>query len=250
MKFSVMEWSSRPQQDAPADYYRRLREIGMEAVELPALESAAAVRQAGMAALNIAAPGRPDGLCNRSYHDRLIPQIKKQIEDAQARGIQQVIVFSGDAQGVDEDEGLRNCVAGLKPCVALAEKLKVQLLFEMFNTHDHPGYLAVSSRFGFELAKAISSPRLKLLYDIYHMARMGEDPLRDLKTGLEYVGHLHVAGSPRRDFPGPEQEIRYPAIVKEVVARGYDGYWGLEYLPSGDAYRSLAEAMALLRSYA
>lgn len=249
MKFSVMEWSSRPQGDAPADYYRRLREIGLEAVELSAPESAAAVRQAGMAALNIAAPGRPDGLCNRAHHARLIPQIQKQIEDARARGIQQVIVFSGDAQGVDEDAGLRNCVAGLMPCVSLAEKLDVQVVFEMFNTYDHPGYLAASSRFGFEVARAVSSPRLKLLYDIYHMARMGEDTLRDLKTGLEHVGHLHIAGSPNRDFPGSRQEIQYPAIVKELVSLGYDGYWGLEYYPSGDAYRSLAEAMALFRSY-
>jgi len=250
MKFSVMEWSSRPEKDNPVDYYRRVRTIGYEAIELPSLEAAAAVQAAGLTALNIAAPGRPDGLCNRSNHAALIPQIIQMIEDAKARNIRQVIVFSGDAKGVDEAEGLRNCIDGLKPCVAVSEKLNVPLIFEMFNTYDHPGYLAASSRFGFDVARAISSPCLKLLYDIYHMARMGEDTLQDLKTHLEYVGHLHIAGSPGRDFPDAGQEINYPAIVKAVTAQGYDGYWGMEYLPAGDAYQSLTDAIALFRAYA
>ena len=159
-------------------------------------------------------------------------------------------MFSGDAQGVNPDEGLQSCIEGLKLCAAVAERLKITLIFEMFNTFDHPGYLAVSSRFGFDTARAVGSPHLRLLYDIYHMQRMGENVLSDLKANLEYVGHLHVAGCPHRDFPGPEQDIDYRAIVKNITLMGYQGYWGMEFYPSGDAYKSLEEARRLLLSYA
>lgn len=244
LRYSLPDWCFlKPGMDA-ADYYRRVREAGYEAVEMVAPARRPLARAAGLHILNHPGPGMQQGLNNPANHALLIPQIERAIGEAAADGIPALIVFSGNRFGTSDDDGLAACADALRMLVPVAEKASVTLLFEALNAFDHAGYQADRSRYAFQVVQAVNSPRLKVLYDIYHMHRMGEDVLRDLREHLDLIGHLHTAGSPRRDFPGENQAIDYRAIVCAMHQAGYRGFWGHEFLPSGDSIEEAGRAIA------
>jgi len=249
LRQSVPDWCFFRQQDDPRSYYRRLREIGYGGVEMvdPARQPAA--RAAGLEIVNLAAPGMQEGFNRLDRHATLLPRIRAAVSEAAAEGIGQVIVFSGNRGALSPEEGMRNCALALKELAGAAERSRVTLVFEMLNGHDHPDYQADSSAFGFEVVRAVGSPAVKVLYDVYHLHRMGEDLLRPLLRNLELVAHIHVAGSPRRDFPGPDQAIDYARLVARVQAAGFRGYWGQEFVPRGDPFAELEAAGRLFESF-
>ena len=209
----------------------------------------AAARAAGLSIVNLGGPGMEDGLSKAENHGTLIPSIADRIDAAKANGIGQVIIFSGNRKGQDDAAGLANCIAACKKLAPKAEKAKVTLVFEMLNSFEHVDYQGDHSAYGFDLVKAVSSPRVKVLYDIYHMHRMGENVLADILGNLEYIAHLHIAGDGRR-FPGEKGAIDYRSIVKQVTAAGYKGFWGQEFLAPPDPYPELESAARLFNSYA
>ena len=245
---SVPDWCFfKPGMDART-YYARLKAIGYAAVELVDPGRWDAAKAAGLLIANLPSPGMQDGLNMIANHAALLPQIRACMEQAKANGIPQVILFSGNRKGQANEVSLQNCLAASQSLVRDAERLGITIVFEMLNGIDHPDYAADRSRFGFELARAVGSPRFKVLYDIYHMHRMGEDVTADIVDNLPLIGHLHLAGSPKRDFPGTRQEIDYLRIVKAVTSAGYTGYWGQEWLPAHDDPGSELEAAVMLFS--
>jgi len=248
---SVPDWCFYKEGMDASSYYARLSSLGYAGVEIVDPKRWAAARAAGLAIVNLAAPGMQDGVNKERNRISVSAQIRECLATANANGIPTVIVFSGSRQGQDDDEGLRQCITVFKELARDAERLGVTLAFEMLNSFEHTDYMADHSRFGFALAEAVGSPRFKILYDIYHMFRMGEDVLADLLGHRESIAHIHVAGSPRRDFPGTRQEIHYADIVKKVTAAGYTGFWGQEFLPStDDPFTDLEAASMLFTRYA
>jgi hydroxypyruvate isomerase len=248
---SVPDWCFLKEGIDAYSYYARLKSLGYSGVEIVDPKRWDAARAAGLSIVNLAAPGMQDGVNKERNRAMLVPQIRESMATAKTNGIPTVIVFSGNRQGQDDGDGLRECITAFRELARDAERLGVTLAFEMLNSLEHTDYMADHSRFGFELVKAVGSPRLKILYDIYHMFRMGEDVLADLLGHLEHIAHIHVAGSPRRDFPGTRQEIDYADIVKRVTAAGYTGFWGQEFLPSKeDPFPELEAAVMLFSRYA
>ena len=183
-------------------------------------------------------------------HANLIPQIEELIQVAKTNEIEHIVIFSGNRDGQLDEEGLRNVIQAGKQLASAAERAGVTLALEVLNAHDHPDYQADHTAFAIGFARAISSPMVKVLYDIYHMARMGEDVITDMRTNTEYIAHLHVAGSPKRDFPGSQQEIDYEGVIKAAQEAGYSGYWGQEFLPSEDRFVELERVCQLFEQYA
>ncbi len=217
---SVPDWCFfKPGMDART-YYARLKAVGYAAAELVDPSRWGAAKAAGLPIVNLSAPGMEDGLNMTANHPTLIPQIRACLEKAKANAIPQVIIFSGNRKGQADEESEKNCLTASKELARDAERLGVTIVFEMLNGFDHPDYAADRSRFGFELVRAVGSPHFKVLYDIYHMHRMGEEVTDDIVENLPLIGHLHLAGSPHRDFPGTRQEIDYMRLVKDVVAAG------------------------------
>ncbi len=248
---SAPDWCFfKPGMDARS-YYARLKAIGYMGAELVDPVRWDAAEAAGLPIVAVASPGIQEGLGVAAHHATLLPQIRASMEKAAARRIPRMIVFSGNREGQGDDECLANCITASRLLAHDAERLGVTLIFEMLNGTDHPGYAADRARFGFDLARAVDSPRFKVLYDIYHMHRMGEDVVSDILGNLPLIGHLHLAGSPRRDFPGTRQEIDYRRIVKEVVGAGYSGFWGQEWVPAhDDPWSELEAAFMLFTRYA
>ncbi len=186
------------------------------------------------------------GLNHKENHQECLARIRTSIEATAQAGFRNVICFSGNRAGMDDDEGMKNCLIALKQIVGLAEKKKIILCMELLNSKvNHKGYMCDRSGWGFELAKQLGSPNFKMLYDIYHMQVQEGDIIATIRKGIEYIGHFHTAGVPGRHELDENQEIYYPAVMRAIVDTGYDGYVAHEYSPRRDPLTSLKEAVKL-----
>lgn len=247
IRFSTPDWCFLDKSGlAPEDYYRRLNEAGIEAVECVPAQRWTAARNAGLKIINILGPGMEEGLNRLRNHDTLLPQIGELIEQAARNDIDAVIVFSGNSEGQPAEEGIENCTTALRQIAPLAEKAGVGLLFEMLNSIDHSGYQADSASYGFELVRRTGSPALSILYDIYHIARMGDNAAGELLGNLSKVGHIHLAETPGRTRPLPDGNVPCREIITAVTGAGYRGFWGLEFLPGENVFEEIDECFRSL----
>lgn len=201
------------------------------------------------------------GFNNPRFHDRVIHATRDSIDAAADFGVPSVISFTGysavnpdDKQSphLTPEDGIRNCVAGYKKIIGHAEKKKVTLCLEMLNTRDdthpmkgHPGYQGDHIDYCMEIINKVGSPRLKLLFDIYHVQIMDGDCIRRIRKLKEAIAHVHTAGNPGRAELDNRQEINYPPIMKALLEIGYEGYVGQEFIPTGDPLAGLKQAVAL-----
>lgn len=177
-----------------------------------------------------------EGWNNPQYHTTLIQRYTEHIELVSKAGYKNLICFSGNRNGMDDETGMKNCVTGIKKILSLAEKKGVILQMELFNSKvDHPDYMCDKSAWGIELCKRIDSPNFKLLYDIYHMQINEGDIIRTIRNHHIYFGHYHTAGVPGRHEIDDSQELNYPAIMKAIAATGFKGYVAQEFIPSGNS---------------
>jgi len=174
------------------------------------------------------------GWNDKQYHATLIKNYSEHIELVAKAGYKNLICFSGNRNGMDDETGLKNCVEGLKKIMGLAEKKGVIIQMELFNSKvDHKDYMADKSSWGVELCRQLGSSNFKLLYDIYHMQINEGDVIHTIKDNHPYFGHYHTAGVPGRNEIDATQELYYPAIMKAIVATGYKGYVAQEFIPTG-----------------
>ena len=188
-----------------------------------------------------------EGFNDPQYHPELIENYKKYIDLVADAGYTNLICFSGNRRGINDEAGLENCTKGLKEIIGLAEKRGVVLQMELFNSKvDHPDYMCDNSKWGVELCKRLGSENFKLLYDIYHMQISEGDIIRTIKENHQYFGHYHTAGVPGRNEIDETQELFYPAIMKAISETGFKGYVAQEFIPKyKDALISLKSAVIL-----
>jgi hydroxypyruvate isomerase len=241
---SAPDWCFYKDHVDPAAYYRDLAGLGIAGVEMVDPSRWEHARASGLRVLNQSAPGMTRGLNRVAHHDELLPAIRALIERAAAARIPHVIVFSGNREGQSDEEGKRNVVAALRQLSPDAERAGVTLIFEMLCAQNHADYQADHSRYGFDVALRVGSPAVKVLYDIYHMSRMGEDVVSDIVRHKDLIAHLHTAESPARSTPKRAGEIPYGKIIDAVLAGGYEGYWGLEFVPQGNVMDEIEQAVA------
>lgn len=228
---------------------RLAKDIGLVGIDLIGPEGWPTLKKHGLISTmcNGAELSLTEGFNHKKYHAQLIKNYTKQIELVAKAGYTNLICFSGNRNGMDDEIGLQNCVEGLQKLLPLAEEKGVVLQMELFNSKvDHPDYMCDNTQWGIELCKRLNSPNFKLLYDIYHMQIEEGDIIRTIKENHQYFGHYHTAGVPGRHEIEENQELFYPAIMKAIVATGYKGYVAQEFIPTRkDATLSLRKAVAL-----
>ena len=176
-----------------------------------------------------------EGFNDPQYHSELIENYTKHIKLVAEAGFTNLICFSGNKRGMDDETGLQNCIKGLQQILPLAEKLGVVIQMELFNSKvDHPDYMCDNSAWGIELCKRVDSPNFKLLYDIYHMQISEGDIIRTITDNHQYFGHYHTAGVPGRNEIDDTQELFYPAIMSAIVESGYKGVVAQEFIPKNE----------------
>ena len=184
------------------------------------------------------------------YHDTLIQRYTEHIDLVSKAGYTNLICFSGNREGMDDETGLENCAVGLEKILPIAEQKGVVIQMELFNSKvNHPDYMCDSSAWGVALCERIGSPNFKLLYDIYHMQVQEGDIIATIRKHHAWFGHYHTAGVPGRNEIDETQELNYPAIMREIVATGYKGYVAQEFMSkkqtTEEKIASLAQAIAI-----
>jgi hydroxypyruvate isomerase len=225
------------------------KEIGITGVDLCGPKDWPTLQKHGMYSpmCNGAEINLTDGFGDTEFHERLIKQYTDMIPLVAKNGYTNLICFSGSRRGKDDETGWKNCEEGLKKLLPLAEKHKVVLCMELLNSKiDHKDYQCNKSAWGAELAKRISSENFKLLYDIYHMQIDEGDIIRNITDHHQYIAHFHTGGIPGRHEIDDTQELYYPAVMRAIVATGFKGYVGQEFVPKNpDKIASLRKAILI-----
>ena len=225
------------------------KEIGLKAIDLVGPKDWQILKNNGLhsSMCNGAEISLVKGWNDPQHHDTLVKSYTEYIKLVSAAGYQNLICFSGNRNGMDDETGMNNCAEGLKKIIGLAEKKGVIIQMELFNSKvDHKDYMCDKSAWGVALCKKIGSTNFKLLYDIYHMQINEGDVIRTIQQNHEWFGHYHTAGVPGRHEIDETQELFYPAIMNAIVSTGYKGYVAQEFIPlKNDKKASLRDAVIL-----
>jgi sugar phosphate isomerase/epimerase len=241
------------------------KELGCVSVELTGPDQWGPLKKHGLicAIAGNGMPGAPfkKGFNNPKYQEEVIDRTKKVIDACAEAGFPSVIAFSGykwrDADDpksgeISRDEGFDNCVKGFKKIVGHAEKKGVTICMEHLNSRDdshpmkgHPGYQGDDVDWVAGIIRQVASPRLKLLFDIYHVQIMHGDLLRRIEQNKDVIGHVHTAGNPGRGELDDAQEIQYAPVMRKLLEIKYDGYVGQEFIPTREARAGLRQAVKL-----
>ena len=187
-----------------------------------------------------------DGLNNPANHDRIVEGLTAALPKAAALGVPNLITFFGNRQGRSDKEAITQCVTALNRLKGPAEAHGVTICVELLNSKvDHADYQGDRTPFGVEVVGAVNSPRVKLLYDIYHMQIMEGDVIRTIRQHHAHIGHYHTGGVPGRHELDDTQELQWPAICRAIVETGFTGYLAHEFVPTRDPLTSLREAVVL-----
>jgi len=237
------------------DLCRAGKEMGLSSVELLEVKDFDTLKRHGLICAMVS--GVPGGITkgfNRlEHHDRIEAFFAETAPKVAAAGSKHIICFSGNREGMSDEQGLENCATGLKRVMPICERHKVIAVMELLNSKiNHPDYMCDHTRWGVELCKRVGSEQFKLLYDIYHMQIMEGDVIRTIKgdksKGIEpaapYIAHYHTGGVPGRAEIDDTQELHYPAIMKAILETGFKGHVAQEFIPRrADVLASLRQGV-------
>ncbi len=234
-------------------------DLGVAGVELFPVDKWHLLKKNGLVCAATRSHSFIRGMNNTNHHAECISALEKAIEATAAAGFPNVMTFTGAADTSDEpggsrvsrEEGMKNCIEGYKKVAGLAEKNQVTMVLEPLNSRvaeprkGHPGYQGDHIDYCVEIIKAVGSPGLRLLFDVYHIQIMDGDLISHIEKYKDYIAHVQIAGVPGRGEVNWEQEINYPAVMKALLTHGYAGYVGHEWIPTGDALTGLREAVKI-----
>ncbi|MCA9763247.1 MAG: TIM barrel protein [Gemmatimonadetes bacterium] len=246
LRQSVCRW---PFGGMPLDAFcTMVRDLGFGAVDLVDQGDWATVRRHGLAVSTANSSPRRDfiakGLNDPANHAMILAELESVIPAAQAAGIPNVIAMFGNrVDGIDDAAAIANCASALARIAPTAERHGVTVILEMLNSRvDHRGFQGDTTPFGVAVCERVGSPRVRLLYDIYHMQIMEGDVIRTIRDNHQWFAHYHTAGNPGRNELSAHQELQYGAIAEAIVATGFTGWLAHEFMPTGDARAGLAQA--------
>src|SRR5579864_6606387 len=221
--------------------------IGLKGIDLVSHDEWPTLQKYGLTpAMTPGAGTIPNAWNRKENHDALEREMRENIERAAAAKVPNVITFSGNRRGMPDEEAKDNCVAGLNRVKRIAEDQGVTICLELLNSKvNHKDYQCDHTEWGVEVVKRVGSPRVKLLYDIYHMQIMEGDVIRTIQQNIAHIGHFHTGGVPGRHELDGTQELNYRAVAEAIVALGFQGYFAHEFIPTRDPLKSLGEAVEL-----
>ncbi len=246
LKQSVSRW---PYREIPLpDFCKAAAGMGLAAIDLLNPEEWDIVHDCGLVcSMGYPASRRdfiPTGFNDRANHATLLRELEQTIPLAAKHGVPNVITMFGNRRGKSDAEAIDNCVAGLTQIKSLAEEQRVTVCVELLNSKvDHKDYQGDHTAFGVAVMKGVASPRVKLLYDIYHMQIMEGDIIRTIRDNAAFIGHFHTGGVPGRHELDGTQELNWHAIAAAIADTGFGGYMAHEFVPTRDPLTSLRQAV-------
>jgi hydroxypyruvate isomerase len=248
LKQSVSRW---PYSRIPLpDFCRAAKGIGLAGIDLLQPEDWPVVKDCGLVCSMGYPTKRNDfiatGFNDRANHPMLLRELEQTIPLAGRQGIPNVIAMFGNRKGKTDAEAIAACVEGFNKIKALAEEQKVTICVELLNSKvDHADYQGDRTAFGAQVIEAVGSPRVKLLYDIYHMQIMEGDVIRTIRQHIGHIAHFHTGGVPGRHELDDTQELNWRTVARAIADAGFTGYVAHEFVPTRDPLTSLAEAFKI-----
>jgi hydroxypyruvate isomerase len=246
LKQSACRWCYR---DIPLENLAKAgAEIGLKGIDLlndP--NDWPVVKKYGLIPTMVSGAGTIPDACNRKdLHDKLEKEFQTNIPRAAENGVPNVITFSGNRKGMSDGEGLENTVAILNRVKGVAEKHNVTICIELLNSKvNHKDYMFDHTAWGVEVIKRVNSPRVKILYDIYHAQIMEGDIIRTIRENIQHIAHFHTGGNPGRNELDDTQELNWRTVAKTIADLNFQGYVAHEFVPKRDPLTSLREAVLL-----
>ncbi len=247
LKQSVCRWPFHAVQ--LDELCRRLKRMGFVGIDLLYGDEWQVAQDAGLP-VSMGYPSRREkfietGFNNPAHHLLLLNELETALPLAARAGVPNLIAMFGNRDPERDDRAaIDTCIAGLAKIAPLAEESRVTICVELLNSRiNHPGYQGDHTAFGVAVMKGVNSPRVKLLYDIYHMQIMEGDVIRTIRDNIQWIGHFHTGGVPGRHEIDASQELNYGAIALAIADLGYTGYLAHEFMPTRpDPYASLTDA--------
>jgi hydroxypyruvate isomerase len=223
------------------------KKIGLSAIDLLDENEWGTPKQFGLSCAMANGFGSiPRGFNRPDNHERLVADAERMMPLAATAGVPNIVCFSGNRAGMSDGEGIANCIAGLKRITPTAERVGVTLCLELLNSKvDHHDYHADHTAWGVQVVQGVGSPRLKLLYDIYHMQIMEGDVVHTIRENAQHIAHYHTGGVPGRNEIDETQELNYRRVAQAVADSGFTGFLAHEFVPRRDPITSLAQAFAI-----
>ncbi len=227
------------------DLCRQAADIGLSGIDLVEPEDWPTVHKYGLVPTITQGKAKiPDGWNRVESHDRLEQELRERIARSAEAKVPNVITFSGNRKGQPDEEGKANCILGLRRVKQYAEDAGVTICLELLNSRiNHPDYQCDHTAWGVDVIKGVGSPRVKLLYDIYHMQIMEGDVVHTIRENIQYIGHFHTGGVPGRHELDDTQELHWRTIAQSVADLKFDGFFAHEFVPMRDPITSLREAV-------
>lgn len=230
------------------DFCKAVKEIGLTAIDLIEEKDWPLLAEHGLiCSMGWKMGGDiPNGLNDPANHDLIVNGLLTTLPKAAKAKVPNLIAFFGNRKGRPDDDAIKNCVIGLNKVKKAAEEHGVTVCVELLNSKvDHKDYQGDRTWFGVEVVKQVDSPRVKLLYDIYHMQIMEGDVIRTIRDNHQWIAHFHTGGVPGRHELDDTQELNWRTVAKAIADTGYTGYVAHEFVPTRDPLTSLREAVAL-----
>ena len=231
------------------EFCRAARDMGLAGIDLLGRADWQVVRDAGLVCSMGYPTDRRDfiafGFNDRAHHPVLLRELEATIPLAAKEGVPNVIAMFGNREGRDDQRAIADCVRGLNTIKPLAEQHGVTICLELLNSKvDHKDYQGDRTAFGVAVVEAVASPRVKLLYDIYHMQIMEGDVIRTIRANARHLAHFHTGGVPGRHELDDQQELNWPAVARAIADTGFTGFVAHEFVPTRDPLTSLRAAVA------
>ena len=230
------------------EFYKAVADMGLSAVDLLTEKEWPVIRDYGLiCSMGSGAGGSiADGLNVKANHEKIIAGLTRALPIAAASKVPNLITFFGNRRGLGDAEASANCVEALNKVKGAAEEHGVTICLELLNSKvDHKDYQGDHSAFGIAIVNAVASPRVKLLYDIYHMQIMEGDVIRTIRDNHEAFAHFHTGGVPGRHELDETQELNWRTVAGAIADAGFQGYLAHEFVPVHDPLTSLRQAVAL-----
>jgi hydroxypyruvate isomerase len=224
------------------------KEMGLQSVELIKVNDFPTLQKHGLICAMVSGADEIGFGFNRlEHHDKLVKNYEEMAPKVAEAGFKNIICFSGNRKGMSDEQGLENCVIGLKRVLPICEQHNVLAVMELLNSKvDHKDYMCDHTKWGVELCQRVGSERFKLLYDIYHMQIMEGDVIRTIRESHQYIAHYHTGGVPGRNEIDDTQELNYATVMKAIVDTGFKGHVAQEFIPKrADVLASLKQGVTI-----
>ena len=236
------------------DKCRILQRIGFKGMDLPTAQQVPIIKQYGLTPTMMTGTGTtmPNGFIRKENHDAIEQATLAGIDMCADLGCPNLIGFAGERRGMSREEGADNTVAILNRVKGHAEQKGVTICLEITNSKvvadARTDQIFDHLPWGLDVCRRVNSPRMKIVYDMYHVQIADGDVTRNLRDNFDRICHIHVAGVPSRQEIDDTQELNYRFIANAIADSGYTGFVAHEYRPGPgrDVIRSLEQCFEIM----